>query len=289
MVVTKDEVKTTRNTDAPQNELEHEYVQQDCLGEGGFGSVYAGYRRDDLLPVAIKHVPKNNVKHITVILDGEQEEFPLEVVLLAIAGKVEAVAGETRCVSVTLLDWYELQEELVIVMERPVPSIDLFHYIQDSGSHVQEEQAKVILRQLVEAIVSLLSKGVLHRDIKPENILVHTDPEGLRIRILDFGVGSILREGHTSFYGSAEYPPSECCLQAFYQAEPSIVWQIGIVLYVMLHGERPFSNTWEMMSKDPYLRDQLSRDCEDLLRSCLDKRSRSRLSLHDILQHPWLK
>ncbi|KAL7889493.1 hypothetical protein AOLI_G00017510 [Acnodon oligacanthus] len=273
-----------------REELDRKYVQLYRLGEGGFGSVYAGYRRDDLLPVAVKHIPQNKVRRINVVLDGEQVTYPLEVLLLCMVQEGEAVSRQTRGASVALLDWCELQDKLVIVMERPEPSKDLTDYVYDSGGYLLEEEGKVILRQLVEGMIDIHSKGVLHRDIKPENILIQMDPEGLQVYILDFGCGNVLTEDpYTSYYGTPEYTPPECFLGGSYQAEPCTVWQIGVVLFFMLIGHLPFYTSEEIISEEPDIQGQLSQECEDLLRSCLDKRSESRPSLQDILQHPWLQ
>ncbi|KAL7889467.1 hypothetical protein AOLI_G00017250 [Acnodon oligacanthus] len=59
------------------------------------------------------------------VLDGEQIKYPLEVVLLSMVQEGEAVSRQTGSTSVVLLDWCELQDKLVIVMERPEPSKDL--------------------------------------------------------------------------------------------------------------------------------------------------------------------
>ncbi|KAL6487803.1 hypothetical protein MHYP_G00044290 [Metynnis hypsauchen] len=273
-----------------QRVLDRKYVQLYRLGKGGFGSVYAGYRRDDLLPVAIKHIPQNKVKRINVVLDGERRKYPLEVVLLSKVREGRVVSGQTQGASVALLEWCELQDKLVIVMERPVPCKDLIDYVYDSGRCLLEEEGKVILRQLVEGIIGIHSKGVLHRDIKPDNILIQSDPEGLHVRIVDFGCGTFLKEGpYTSYYGTSDYTPPEWFLENSYQAEPCTVWQIGAVLFFMLVGHLPFYNSEEIISKEPDIQCQLSQECEDLLRSCLDKQSESRPSLQDILQHPWLQ
>ena len=45
--------------------------------------------------------------------------------------------------AVALLDWYELDQELIMVLERPVPAVDLFDYIQERGGFLTEDQAKV--------------------------------------------------------------------------------------------------------------------------------------------------
>ncbi|KAL7889456.1 hypothetical protein AOLI_G00017140 [Acnodon oligacanthus] len=222
-----------------REELDRKYVQLYHLGEGGFGSVYAGYRRDDLLPVAVKHIPQNKVRRINV--EGE------------------AVSRQTRGASVALLDWCELQDKLVIVMERPEPSKDLTDYVYDSGGYLLEEEGKVILRQLVEGMIDIHSKGVLHRDIKPENILIQMDPEVPQVYILDFGCGNVLTEDpYTSYYGTPEYTPPECFLGGSYQAEPCTVWQIGVVLFFMLIGHLPFYTSEEIISEEPDIQGRLS-------------------------------
>lgn len=45
--------------------------------------------------------------------------------------------------AVSLLDWYILDEELILVMENPVNSIDLWDYIESQGGSLEEHKAKV--------------------------------------------------------------------------------------------------------------------------------------------------
>ena len=73
-------------------------------------------------------------------LDGTlQIEIPLEVALLL---KLKPEAGETSAV-VALLDWYDLDYELVLVLERPVPCMDLIDYLRSRRSALPEAEAKV--------------------------------------------------------------------------------------------------------------------------------------------------
>lgn len=157
----------------------------------------------------------------------------MEVLMMLMAGTVKD--GEPRSFSVPLLEWYKLQEELVLVMGRPIPSKDLYDHIMDNGGQIKEDEGRVrqsqyclltkqlmiqsyecfycitsiisfilqeIFRQLIECLVSIHSKGVLHRDIKPENILVQTVPEGLRLHVLDFSSACVLQERtYTEFCG----------------------------------------------------------------------------------------
>ncbi|KAG7246537.1 hypothetical protein CRUP_002113, partial [Coryphaenoides rupestris] len=65
-------------------------------------------------------------------------------------------------------------QELVLVRERPVPFMDLFTYMESKEGPLQEQDAKMILRQVVQGILWLHSSGVLHHDIKAKNILIKT-------------------------------------------------------------------------------------------------------------------
>ena len=83
------------------------------------------------------------------------------MVLLLIVGQGGEVIGEQvrheastgrgggSQAAVALLDWYELDQELIMVLERPVPAVDLFDYIQERGGFLAEDQAKVSVCVLV--------------------------------------------------------------------------------------------------------------------------------------------
>lgn len=62
-------------------------------------------------------------------------------ILLKLAANTSGSAASSAPVS--LLDWYDLEQELILVLERPVPCMDLFTYIWSEGSFLKEEEAKV--------------------------------------------------------------------------------------------------------------------------------------------------
>ncbi|KAF7647680.1 hypothetical protein LDENG_00168280 [Lucifuga dentata] len=125
---------------------ESRYKEDMPLSEGNFSTVFAGYRIEDHLPTVC----------------GETLDVPLEVLLLSLMGTAE------------LLDWFDLDEEVIIVMERPVPCIDLMNFVENANGRLQEDMAKDIVKQLLDAAAETLSAGVFHQDIKLENILLHT-------------------------------------------------------------------------------------------------------------------
>ncbi|XP_074530846.1 serine/threonine-protein kinase pim-1-like [Halichoeres trimaculatus] len=266
--------------------FEATYEQQQLLGEGGCGAVYAGFRRADNVPVAIKHMSGSPVKQTSVIQDGKKQRIPLEVALLQ---KFQATDSGPSAV-VALLDWFDLGEELILVLERPVPCMDLFDYLSTWGSNIPERQAKVIAKQLLDALIEIESRGVFHRDIKLENILIETGSDVPRVRIIDFGCGTFMKEGfYTAAAGTLEDLPPEVFLNSRYQGSQTSVWQLGVVLYALVHGGLPFDEVQDVVHVNPGLSRSLSISCQNFLKGCLSKDPETRSTLESLKGHPWLR
>ncbi|XP_039457115.1 serine/threonine-protein kinase pim-1-like [Oreochromis aureus] len=110
--------RTKKSVADQKREFEARYVEEHQLGEGGCGAVFAGYRIEDRFPVAIKHIPKNKV--YCKVADENGKRLSVEVaIMLKLAGEAEGSVGTSAPVS--LLEWFDLGKELILVLERPVP------------------------------------------------------------------------------------------------------------------------------------------------------------------------
>jgi len=245
------------------------------LGKGGFGVVYAGVRRSDNLPVAIKHVAKKRVPEWSKI---SQDKVSMELKLLSLLQNVPGV--------INLIDYYILNDSLVYIMERPTNSIDLFNYITQKR-FLTETTARFLMRQVVQTIERCHAKGVIHRDIKDENLLI--DVRTGEVKLIDFGSGSFLHEEeYTDFTGTRVYSPPELIQTSKYTANPYTVWSIGILLFDMVQGDIPFELDEEICAAKPNYRRFISDECRHLIESCLQFNPEDRIKLEDIMCHPWL-
>lgn len=251
------------------------YNVHNVIGSGGFGTVYAGTRKSDGKPVAIKHIGRSKV---TEWVEENGQRVPIEISLLQRSSHLSGV--------IRFFDYYERPDSFIVVMERPENSKDLFDFITEAGA-LEEAEARYMFRQIVETTVALHAVGVVHRDIKDENVLI--DTESRRIKLIDFGSGTFLHEDfYTEFEGTRVYSPPEWISNRRYKAIPAAVWSLGVLLYDMVCGDIPFERDEQIVKAEVHLRKPVSAEVEDLIRRCLSVDPTNRPSLADVLAHPWV-
>lgn len=200
------------------------YEIQDRLGAGGMGVVYRA--RDLRLErtVALKFPPSE-------LGDDTQAKrrFLTEARAAAALDHVNVCAiheiGETEDGQLFIAMAYVEGESLRQLIARgPVPVI----------------RAVAIARQVAAALQCAHERGVVHRDVKPANVMLGAD--GI-VKLVDFGVakleGSTLtRTGATP--GTMAYMSPEQVRGEAVDLRADL-WAIGVVLYEMLAGRRPFT------------------------------------------------
>lgn len=180
----------------------------------------------------------------------------------------------------------QTEECFALVME--VASTSLDRYLENqtlSPSEVTE-----IVRGMAKALIYLQEQNFVHRDIKPENIL---QVEG-RWKLGDFGIARLLNNAtvtNTKPLGTRFYMPPEA-LQGDGIAAVSFawdVWSLGVMMTVMLSGQRPFpSNTingliQQVLNEEPSL-PTLPHPYDEIIRGCLIKNRKQRWTAQQVLE-----
>ena len=255
------------------------------LGKGKFGLVKLGIHKLTGRKVAIKIINKQG------LTEQEMQLTKTEIEILKIGQHPNII---------TLYDVIENEEKIYIIMEYCAGS-DLFAYIEERNFKLPEKHAAQIIRKLSSAVYYLHSFGIIHRDVKPENILMTDKTEYADIRLLDFGLSKIVRQGEkcTEPYGTLSYVSPEV-LQDIPYDERCDLWSIGVITYLLLSGVLPFddeNNIKEIARKTVYektpfypsLFQNVSKEAIDFVDKLLQKDPDKRMKMTELFEHPWMK
>lgn len=201
---------------------------------------------------------------------------------------------------VRMYEVMESSKHFYIVLES-VRGGDLCDHIMDAGK-LSEAKAIGYLCGLTEGMIACHSAGVAHRDIKPENCLIST---GGVLKVADFGLSRMHLRGRgdvadasemaTDSVGTLSYAAPEV-LDGHYNAFKADLWSIGVVVFVMTTGKFPFGSKGytdaqiqadirkAKINKFP---SHLSEDCTSLILSLIKVDPSRRLTLEEILEHPF--
>jgi protein-serine/threonine kinase len=86
---------------------------------------------------------------------------------------------------------------------------------------------------------------------------------------------------------NSDYAAPEVLAGKPYRGKEQDVWALGILLYTIVYKENPFYSIDEIMDRDlrvPYI---MSEDSIDLIRLMLDRDVDSRISIEQVIAHPW--
>ncbi|HHH31081.1 MAG TPA: serine/threonine protein kinase [Polyangiaceae bacterium] len=253
------------------------YEIQTRIGVGGMGVVYRALDTKLRRSVALK------VLHPNVAEDEDRRKrFVRE-------GRL--VAHLTHPNIATVYDVGEADGRVYIAMEL-VEGEPLTAMIEP-GRRVEVCEALRIVHEVTRGLAKAHEIGVIHRDLKPDNIMVGDD--GI-VKILDFGVAKRLdnfkvdftdiKTQHGSLVGTPAYMSPEQAAGKKEVDQRSDIFSVGVVLFELLTGKRPFEGeTWQetiiAINRDEpplisTLRSDVPAAIDEMVDRCLAKQPESR-------------
>uniref|UniRef100_A0A0D9WDT7 non-specific serine/threonine protein kinase n=1 Tax=Leersia perrieri TaxID=77586 RepID=A0A0D9WDT7_9ORYZ len=262
------------------------------LGHGTFSKVYHARSLVSGEAVAVKVIDKEKALLAGAGMAGQIER---EIAAMRLVGRHPNV--------VRLHEVMATRTKIYFVMDL-VRGGELLARLVAVGGRLGEAPARRYFRQLVAAVDYCHSRGVYHRDLKPENLLVDDDDGGnlkAWFKVSDFGLSALRRPAgggdgrllHTTC-GTPSYVAPEIIGNKGYDGATADVWSCGVILFLLLAGHLPFfhSNLMEMYNKitksEFRFPDWFSLDARSLISRLLDPNPKTRITIDDIINHPWL-
>jgi eukaryotic-like serine/threonine-protein kinase len=205
--------------------LEGRYAVQSRIARGGMATVYLAVDQRLDREVALK------VMHPDLAQD---EEF-----LRRFIREARSAARLSHPGVVAVYDQGQDDGSWFLVMEY-VPGRTLRDLINERG-RLTPREALSLLDPVLDALAAAHWTGIIHRDIKPENVLLADDG---RVKVADFGLARAITTNTTNndskvLLGTVAYLAPEQVERGVADAR-SDVYAIGIVLFEMLTGRKPF-------------------------------------------------
>ncbi|XP_035178415.1 dual specificity protein kinase TTK [Oxyura jamaicensis] len=203
---------------------------------------------------------------------------------------------------------YEITDHhIYMVME--CGNIDLNSWLKKK-KNIDPLERKSYWKNMLEAVHTIHEHGIIHSDLKPANFLI---VDGM-LKLIDFGIANQMQPDVTSIVkdsqvGTMNYMPPEAIqdMSSSYGengksqskiSPKSDVWSLGCILYCMTYGKTPFQHITNTRKKlyaivDPHYEiefpDIAEKDLQDVLKCCLVRNPKQRISVSELLIHPYVQ
>eukprot|EP00163_Fabomonas_tropica_P014768 TRINITY_DN2683_c0_g1_i3.p1 TRINITY_DN2683_c0_g1~~TRINITY_DN2683_c0_g1_i3.p1 ORF type:complete len:477 (-),score=139.17 TRINITY_DN2683_c0_g1_i3:230-1660(-) len=250
------------------------------IGVGRFSTVHVCVEKKSGRPFSVKIIPKK--QHGGRFTSGFQRE-------------ARVLSRLDHPSIVHLEETIETDDVIYIVTELHWGG-DLMQRLMQQGP-ASEDDARELVRSLLECLVYLHGKGILHRDIKPENILLARKDSMRDIKLCDFGHAAD-GDDEAGGYGTPDYLAPEVVVDNI-TSEKSDIWSVGVVTYILMSCTFPFCSTdaKRMMkeivagkySLSGKIWESKSEAVKDFVQYLMTTDPDERPSAKEALNHPFLK
>ena len=249
------------------------------LGCGSFGRVFLARHIKTKVLYAIKAIDKQNKTNI--------EEKPYFRRELEVMYKIHHPNV------VKLFGHFEDNKYCYFIMEY-ISKGNVYNLLtKDKKKPLSPKAVATIMKDVISAAYFLhnMDPPIIHRDIKPENVLLN---EGIVAKLTDFGWSNYIQEDkeRRTVCGTPIYLAPEIIKEQGHDERVDI-WCIGVLLFELITGNVPFQGRDIETLKSNILHlkiawpKEMNPDAKDLVSKILKIDPSQRISLEDMLEHPF--
>ncbi|XP_035019941.2 dual specificity protein kinase Ttk [Hippoglossus stenolepis] len=263
----------------------------------------------------LKMIGRGGSSKVYQVLDHKKQLFAVKYVDLeeADAQTIESYKNEIQHLNhlqqysdqiIKLYDYEMTNSYIYMLME--CGNLDLNTWLRNRKT-VNPLERKFYWKNMLEAVHTIHKHGIVHSDLKPANFVI----VNASLKLIDFGIANSIQPDVTSIMkdsqvGTLNYMPPEAIKDTSSQpgkARSKIspkgdVWSLGCILYCMTYGKTPFQSITNQITKlhaiiDPSHKiefpDISEKDLLDVLKRCLVRNPRERISIAELLEHQYLQ
>ena len=249
------------------------------LGVGSFGRVILVSHKRTQAKYAIKAIDKRNQDNI--------EEKPYFI------REIEIMYRVHHPNVVKLYGHFEDNNYCYFIMEY-MPGGNIYTLIKkDTSTKFNIQLIASIMKDVISATYFLhnMNPIIIHRDIKPENVLLN---ENMQAKLTDFGWSTYMQDNikRLTICGTPIYLAPEI-INGQGHDEKVDIWCIGVLLFELLTGKVPFQGNnvdqvkYNIRSLKISWPREMDRDGADLISRILKYNPNERISLEQMLMHPF--
>jgi serine/threonine protein kinase len=239
----------------------------ESIGAGGMGVVYRAHDERLNRDVALKVLPSNT-------LSDEQTRKRLR--------KEALILSQLNHPNVASIYDFDTQDGIDFIVMELIDGTTLAQKI--AVGPMSESESMYLILQILDALQEAHRRGIVHRDLKPGNIIVGHNQH---LKVLDFGLATIIKPIDSSSTESLAQPDQDAgtlpymapeLLQGHACDARSDIWSLGVLIYEMVSGTRPFKGQTPyevssaiLRSDPPSLSSELSGGFKTVVSRCLLK------------------
>ena len=250
------------------------------LGAGSYGRVILVQHKITQAKYAIKCIDKRNKVNIE-----EKPYFRREIEIMYRVHHPNVVK---------LFGHFEDNKYCYFIMEY-IPGGNVYNLVPKNGFRtVPIQTIASIMKDVISAVYFLhrMSPPIIHRDIKPENVVLD---QNMKAKLTDFGWSNYMQGDmkRTTVCGTPVYLAPEIINNRGHDEKVDI-WCIGVLLFELLTGISPFqgfdvqSIKYNINRLNIAWQKNMDRDAVDLIKRILKYNPEERISLENMLLHPFM-
>lgn len=257
------------------------------LGEGAYAVVREAIDEQSLRIVAVKVLDLRRLRKLRGGIDAIEREVAVQKRLKRHPNLIELIDVVRAPAKARMY--------IVLEMANGCTVQQLADSTEDH--RLPESQVANFAFQTLKGLQYMHGKGVVHRDIKPSNLMLTANGD---LKISDFGVAEFLNEYNvddnvTRTSGSPAFQAPEIATGApGYSGRKVDVWALGVTIYFLLTGSIPFEADnllvlFDLIGKGEYDEPEwMNESCASCIRSMLTVDWEKRMSVDELLKHPWV-